>query len=307
MYESFYGLTASPFRLVPDARFFYASTGHKRGLAYMRYGLHQGQGFVVVTGKPGTGKSTLVQTLFTKSSGQSLVVASITSTNLGADEILQSVGNSFGVYSEGSNKASLLISIENFLKARARQGKRVVLIIDEAHSLPLNSLEELRMLSNFQLENQSLLQIILLGQPKLNEMLSRPDMEQFSQRVIASCHLKPISAEETRAYIEHRLKCAGWHGDPSFSGEALAIIYAASQGVPRLINIFSDRLLLLASIHEKHEIDMTLAKSIWQELSEESAGVFNMANFSSNDLVTFASLRVNDFTAEASHSKQHIP
>lgn len=143
MYESFYGLTANPFRLVPDARFFYASAGHKRGLAYMRYGLHQGQGFVVVTGKPGMGKSTLVQTLFTELSDQSLVVAGLTSTNLQADDILQAVGHSFDVYGDGNSKASLLISIENFLKARARQGKRVVLIVDEAHNLPRQSLEEL--------------------------------------------------------------------------------------------------------------------------------------------------------------------
>ncbi len=304
MYESFYGLTSKPFSLVPDARFFYASTVHKRGLAYLRYGLHQKQGFVVVTGQAGIGKSTLVQTLFTSFSGESLVVASITSSNLSPEETLQSVGYSLGVYREGISKASLLISIENYLKARAKQGKRVVLVVDEGHYLPKKSLEELRMLSNFQLDNQSLLQIILLGQTSLNEVLSGADMEQFSQRVIASCHLKPINAEETPAYIGHRLKCVGWHGDPSFTGEALAIIYAASGGVPRLINSICDRLMLSASTNEQHTIDLTLALSVWQELSEETAGIFNMANLNSQDLVSLPDLQEYDFPDDGSIAKK---
>ncbi len=304
MYESFYGLTSKPFSLVPDARFFYASTVHKRGLAYLRYGLHQKQGFVVVTGQAGIGKSTLVQTLFTSFSGESLVVASITSSNLSPEETLQSVGYSLGVYREGISKASLLISIENYLKARAKQGKRVVLVVDEAHYLPKKSLEELRMLSNFQLDNQSLLQIILLGQTSLNEVLSGADMEQFSQRVIASCHLKPINAEETPAYIGHRLKCVGWHGDPSFTGEALAIIYAASGGVPRLINSICDRLMLSASTNEQHTIDLTLALSVWQELSEETAGIFNMANLNSQDLLSLPDLQEYDFPDDGSIAKK---
>jgi len=205
MYESFYHLSANPFRLVPDARLFYASSVHKRGLAYLRYGLHQGQGFVVVTGKPGTGKSTLVQTLFSDMSGEAMVMADLTSTNLGADDVLQAVGHSFDVYGDGKSKASLLIEIEKFLKIRARMGKRVVLIVDEAQNLPLKSLEELRMLSNFQLGDQSLLQILLLGQPQLRDVLARPELEQLSQRVIASCHLQPLDAEDMRGYVAHRL------------------------------------------------------------------------------------------------------
>ncbi len=305
MYESFYRLNANPFRLVPDARLFYASSGHKRGLAYLRYGLHQGQGFVVVTGKPGTGKSTLVQTLFTDLTDESMVVAGLTSTNLGADDILQAVGHSFDVYGDGKSKASLLIGIEKFLKARARQGKRVVLIVDEAQNLPLKSLEELRMLSNFQLAEQPLLQILLLGQQELQEMLARPALEQLAQRVIASCHLKPLSAEETRAYIAHRLRCVGWRGDPSIAGEALALIYSVSHGIPRLINIFCDRLLLAASLEERHDIDQALAQAVLTELREESTGSFALCSASpTHDLPLPASLTEADLPLEAANDAE---
>jgi len=295
MYESFYGLNANPFRLVPDARFFYASSGHKRGLAYLRYGLHQGQGFVVVTGRPGTGKSTLVQTLFSELTDRQLVVASLSSTNLGASDILQAVGHSFDVYGDGTNKASLLIAIENFLKAKARQGKRVILIVDEAHNLPQVSLEELRMLSNFQLGDQSLLQIMLLGQHQLPDILARPDMEQLSQRVIASCHLKPLNKDETRFYIGHRLQCVGWQGDPSFSAEAVAVVYAASTGIPRLINIFCDRMLLAASLDGKHAIDLQQAKAVLAELQEEATGTFSRVRLEVDDLLGFEPLPGDDF------------
>ena len=304
MYESFYGLTANPFRLVPDVRFFYASASHKRGLAYLRYGLEQGQGFVVITGKPGTGKSTLVQTLFSEMSDQSLLVASLNNTSLNEVDALHAVRLSFGIPGEYDNKASLLIAIEEFLKNHGSQGKRAVLIVDEAQNLPQKSLEELRMLSNFQLDDRSLIQILLLGQSQLAETLARPDMEQVNQRVIASCVLKPISAEETRAYIAHRLRCVGWKGDPAISGAALALIFAASEGIPRMINIFCDRLLLSASISEKHEIGLALAETILEELRNESASVFANAKGGHESLIALGPLPADDFPAETSIFKK---
>ena len=300
MYESFYGLTANPFRLVPDVRFFYASASHKRGLAYLRYGLEQGQGFVVITGKPGTGKSTLVQTLFSEMSDQSLLVASLNNTSLNEMDALHAVRLSFGIPGEYETKASLLIAIEKFLKNHASQGKRAVLIVDEAQNLPQKSLEELRMLSNFQLDDRSLIQILLLGQSQLAETLARPDMEQVNQRVIASSVLKPITAEETRAYIAHRLRCVGWKGDPAISGAALALIFAASEGIPRMINIFCDRLLLSASISEKHEIGLALAETILEELRKESASVFTNAKGGHESLIALGPLPADDFPAETS-------
>ena len=275
MYESFYGLTDNPFRLVPDARFYFDSDGHKRGMAYLRYGLLQGQGFVVITGKPGTGKSTLVEALFAEMPQHSLIAATLVSTNLEADEILQAVVHCFDISSKNSgSKAALLNAIEDFLRSQADKGKRVILVVDEAQNLPPKSLEELRMLSNFLQQNKPLMQIILLGQHQLNEMLARPDMEQLCQRVIASCHLGPLSAEQTRDYIAHRLKCAGWHGRPALSSEVLGLIFAISSGIPRLINIFCDRLFLSASLESKNEIDLQLAYMVHEELKGESTGSF---------------------------------
>lgn len=216
-----------------------------------------------------------MQALFNELGDEPMVVASISSTNLGADDILQAVGHSFDVYGEGRSKAALLIAIEGFLKARARQGKRVLLIIDEAQNLPLTSLEELRMLSNFQLGDRPLLQIMLLGQHQLKEMLALPALEQLAQRIIGACHLNPlVDAEETRGYICHRLQCVGWRGDPAIDGEVLALIHQASRGIPRLINIFCDRLLLSASLDERHEIDLALAEALLAERCAESTGSF---------------------------------
>ncbi len=273
MYLSFYNLAASPFRLAPDHRFFYASSGHKKGLAYLQYGLQQGQGFVVVTGLPGTGKSTLVQTLFADLSGQPIVLANLGNSSLEAEDILLSVAYHFDVYREGLTKAGLILALEDFLKKQLKAGKKVLLIVDEAQNLPKQSLEELRMLSNLCDGNQPLIQIMLLGQQQLQRTLDDPDLEQLTQRIIASCHLKPLTLEETRAYIAHRLYCAGWQDTPSFSAEALAYIYAVSAGVPRLINIFCDRLLLTASLDEKHGIDMSVVNDLLDELRHESTGL----------------------------------
>lgn len=270
MYESFYGLKANPFRLAPDPRFFYPSSGHKRGLAYLRYGLQQGQGFVAVTGVPGTGKTMLLQTLLAELSAQSTVVATLSSTNLSADDVLRATADAFGVRPSGPSKADFLSAIERFFTVNVQNGKRVLLIVDEAQNLPVRSLEELRMLSNFQLGNKALLQIILLGQQQLRQILADPDMEQLSQRIIAACHLQPISAEETRAYIEHRLCLAGWSGDPSLTGEALALICRCSKGLPRLINVFCERLFLSAYLDEKHLIDASVVHAMIAELRHEA-------------------------------------
>lgn len=270
MYESFYGLKANPFRLAPDPHFFYPSSGHKRGLAYLRYGLQQGQGFVAVTGVPGTGKTMLLQTLLAELSAQSTVVATLSSTNLSADDVLRAAADAFGVRPSGTSKAEFLSAIERFFTVNVQNGKRVLLIVDEAQNLPPRSLEELRMLSNFQLGNKALLQIILLGQQQLRQILADPDMEQLSQRIIAACHLQPISAEETRAYIEHRLCLAGWSGDPSLTGEALALICRCSKGLPRLINVFCERLFLSAYLDEKHLIDASVVHAMIAELRHEA-------------------------------------
>ena len=272
MYESFYGFTEKPFSLAPDPRYFFESTGHKRGLAYLHYGLHQGQGFIVVTGMPGTGKSTLVHNLLHSIPSGKNVIATINNTNIDEDSILQIVANSFGIYQVGDGKAATLSKLERYFNQQHHKGKHVILLVDEAQNLPTKSLEELRMLSNFQQGNQMLVQIMLVGQKQLQAILADKEMEQLTQRVIASYHLEPMSMEETYGYIRHRLLRAGWKGRPSFTGDALTLIFGLTLGVPRLINVFCDRLLLYGYLEEKMEIKKEDVSAVAEELEREAAG-----------------------------------
>ncbi len=273
MYESFYKLHAKPFHLSPDPRFFYPGCDHKRALAYLRYGLSQGEGFVVITGAPGTGKTTLAQFLLKELKGQDQVIAHLTTTQLEADDMLRMVVASFGLRYEKTDKAVLLKRLETFLFLRSQEHKRALLVIDEAQNLPARSLEELRMLSNLQAGDRgALLQIFLLGQPQFRQMLEHPDQEQLRQRVIASSHLSFLTPDECRDYIETRLKQAGWQGDPHFTEQAYAIIHEYSEGVPRRINMLCERVLLFGYLEELHEINATTLWRVTDELEQEIPG-----------------------------------
>jgi len=269
MYETFYKLTARPFQLSPDPRFFYGSPGHKRAMSYLRYGISQGEGFIVITGDIGTGKTMLVRTLFSELSRDNLTAAQLVTTQLEAEDILRMVAASFGLAHEGLDKATLLKNLETFMVARAREGKRVLLVVDEAHNLPPRSLEELRMLTNFQLGGRVLFQSFLLGQKEFRENLQSPLLEQLRQRVIAAYHLEPLDEEQTRGYIEHRLRTAGWRDDPGFTDQAHALIYESTGGIPRKINMLCDRLLLFGCLEELHELDRPHVQTVLKELEEE--------------------------------------
>nr|MDQ2696282.1 XrtA-associated ATPase [Pseudomonadota bacterium] len=271
MYTSYYGFTAKPFQLSPDPRFFYGSSGHKRALAYLRYGLSQAEGFIVVTGGIGTGKTTLVHNLFNELDASHIVAAQLVTTQLEADDLLRMVVAAFGLPHEDLSKASLIKRFEDFLRVRAREGKRVLLVIDEAQNLPPRSLEELRMLSNFQVSDTPLLQSFLLGQEEFRITLQSPGMEQLRQRVIASCHLNPLSEQETRDYIEHRLRVAGWQNVPRFTDPAYQAIYHHTQGIPRRVNIFCDRVLLYGFLEEQHEFTEATIAAVIQELFQETS------------------------------------
>ncbi|WP_018412971.1 XrtA/PEP-CTERM system-associated ATPase [Methyloversatilis thermotolerans] len=244
MYESFYGLSGKPFQLNPDPSFFFGSKGHRRALAYLEYGLHQSEGFIVITGEIGAGKTTLVRSLLQKLDAKKVVAAQLVSTHLDAEDTLRLVAAAFGLPNKQLKKADLLLSIEMFLLSLTAAGKRALLIVDEAQNLTPRAVEELRMLSNFQLGEHALLQSFLVGQPEFRETMQSPHMEQLRQRVIASYHLGPMDAAETEAYIEHRLKHVGWRGQPSFQPGAHEAIFKATEGVPRRINTLCDRLLL---------------------------------------------------------------
>jgi len=271
MYQSFYNLTAKPFNLSPDPRFFFGSRGHKRAMSYLRYGINQGEGFIIITGDIGTGKTTLVRTLFAELANENVVAAQLVTTQLEADDMLRMVAASFGLAHDRVAKATLLKNLEAFLMARAREGKRVLLVVDEAQNLPPRSLEELRMLSNFQVGEKALMQSFLLGQEEFRKTIQADGLEQLRQRVIASYHLSPLDLEETTGYIEHRLQLVGWKEDPHFTPDAYEEIHRFTDGVPRRVNTLCDRLLLYGFLEEAHEITPDTVKVVTDELLEEGS------------------------------------
>jgi len=269
MYETYYGFSAKPFRLRPDPHFFYGSKGHKRAMAYLDYGLSQGEGFIVITGEVGAGKTTLVRNLLNNLPSEQIIAAHIVNTHLDSDDTLRMVVSAFGLEYENVSKADLLTRLERFLRACDQEGRRALLIVDEAQNLTARTVEELRMLSNFQTNDRSLLQTFLLGQPEFRITLHSAGMQQLRQRVIASYHLGPMDADETRAYIEHRLTTVGWNGDPSFTSGAHAAIHAYTGGIPRKTNTLCDRLLLMGFLEELHAFTETDVDTVIRDINEE--------------------------------------
>ncbi len=270
MYQSFYGLTDKPFQLNPDPSFYFGSREHRRAMAYLEYGLHQNEGFIVVTGEVGTGKTTLIRSLLSKLDPHQVVAAQLVSTQLDAEDTLRMVCAAFGLPAKDIEKSDALVSLEGFLRSVAKDGRRALLIIDEAQNLAPRAVEELRMLSNFQVGTNALVQSFLVGQPEFRQTMCSPHMQQLRQRVIASCHISPLSSEDTRAYIEHRLTHAGWKNDPTISADAFEAIFRVSGGTPRRINTLCDRLLLSGFLNESHGITETDVESVADELSEET-------------------------------------
>ncbi len=271
MYDAFYGLEDKPFNLSPDPGFFFESRGHARALAYLQYGVQQGEGFVVVTGDIGTGKTTLARMLHDElvDSGE-VVVAQLAMTQCTGNELLRMIAEGFGLRQQSKSKASVLSAIGNFLQEQHDAGKRTLLILDEVQNLPLQALEVLRMLSNYQAEEKPLIQSLLLGQAEFQDTLNGANLEQLRQRVIASCHLSPLaSTEETRAYIEHRLRHVGWSGDPQVDDAAYASIHDFTRGVPRRINTFCDRLFLFAFLEGLHAITQETVETVGEEIASD--------------------------------------
>lgn len=271
MYESFYGLSSKPFQLNPDPAFYYGSKQHKRASAYLEYGMHQNEGFIVITGDVGAGKTTIVRELLDNLDSGKVVAAHLVSTQLDADDTLRLVASSFGIRTKDVAKSDILLSLEAFLVNATRQNKRCLLIVDEAQNLRPRAVEELRMLSNFQFGNYSLLQTFLIGQPEFRDILQSPEMLQLRQRVIATCHINPLDREETQGYIEHRLKCAGARdGIPDFEASAYDAIFQGSGGVPRRINTICDRVLLSGFLGGILVFSADHVNEVFREMGEES-------------------------------------
>jgi len=267
MYEKFYGFHEKPFQIAPNPAYLYKSPKHEAALTYLEYGVAENVGFILLTGEIGSGKTTLVQYILSRLDA-SIDAAVIFNTNVSADELLGLILEEFEVPRTAQDKAALLNALNQFLIDRYAQRKRVILIIDEAQNLSENALEEVRMLSNLQSEDQCLLQIMLVGQPELVAKLKKPALRQFTQRIAASYHLTGLDLQETGAYIAHRLKKAG--GQPKlFTAAAVDLIHQLSGGIPRSINL----LCQAALVYGFAEGASSVSQDLIRQIQEDNVGI----------------------------------
>jgi putative secretion ATPase (PEP-CTERM system associated) len=269
MYERFYHLRDRPFALSPDPDYLYPSRVHREALDYLRFGIEGHAGFVVITGEIGSGKTTLLQVLLRNLDGQTTVVR-LVNTLLTGNELLESILLDLGVDEPPMTKPGMLRELARVLIEQRRAGRRVVVVIDEAQNLSHEALEELRMLSNLETEKSKLIQIVLVGQPDLRDSLERPTLEQLRQRVTVRYHINPLDAPETARYINHRLKRAAVAAPLEFPSEVTEMIHARSGGVPRLINVICDGVLLCGYAEECRVINLPLVHAAIEELESSS-------------------------------------
>jgi general secretion pathway protein A len=253
-YTDFFKLKEYPFNLTPDLRFYYRSQSQRRALAYLSFGLSKGEGFVVITGEIGAGKTVFIDYFLSNVPKDNAVTATISTTQFEADSFLRMVATAFGLRQENADKATVFRNLEAFLLDVQRRSIRAILIVDEAQGIPISALEELRMLSNVYHQGRPLLQVFLIGQPEFRRKLAGQGLEQLRQRIVAIHHLTPLNDAETREYILFRLKTAGWNEDPRIDEGCFPLIHQEARGVPRLVNNLCDRLLWHAFIEEKHSI-----------------------------------------------------
>ncbi|MGB5201739.1 MAG: AAA family ATPase, partial [Sedimenticolaceae bacterium] len=269
MYESFYQLRDDPFRLLPDPRVCFAHSSCAKAWAYLHYALKRGEGIVVVTGPSGSGKTTLAERLLTGLNPSKVVSVRLIANDLNPTDLLRKLGYSLGLPVEGLDRAMLSHRIERYLIELEHSQRRALVLIDEAQTLSHQSLESMRLMTDMQSRSRPVFQLILLGQEGLEDVMSAPGMEQFQQRVIASCRLQTMTLEETKAYIEYRLEAADWTGDPSVNGPAIKAIYDYSHGLPRHVNKICSRLLLHGSTEEKHALNERDVTAVVRDLRDE--------------------------------------
>ena len=269
LHEKFYNLSADPFRLSSDYLFSFAHKSYTNAIGYLKFALHSEEGFIVITGKPGTGKTTLINEVVSQLDPREVEVATLVTTAYEAEDLLHMIASAFDLKPDASKKSNVLLEIERFLRKKHAEGKRVLLIVDEAQGLKRDAVEELRLLSNLQIDGKPLLQTFLIGQEEFRSVIELPEFEQLRQRVIASSHLEALSETETFEYVTHRLEHAGWKGDPSITKGVVLLVHHFSGGVPRIINLICGRLLFHGCMEEKHALNVEDMKSVLNELSEE--------------------------------------
>ena len=266
MYKEFFGLNEPPFSLTPDPRFLYMSQMHREALAALVYGVRERKGFIAVTGDIGSGKTTLGRAFLRELNPDSTNVALILNSFLNDVELLQSVNQEFGIESKTESKKELVDHLNRFLLSENEKGKTSILIVDEAQNLSTVVLEQIRMLSNLETEQSKLIQIILMGQPELGEKLRLPELEQLNQRIMVRCHIGPLQKQEVYHYVRHRLNVAGAKINISLTPAALNRLYHFSRGIPRMINLVSDRALLAAYVAGRFLIDARMVALAEKEL-----------------------------------------
>lgn len=268
-YSDHFGFTEMPFRLTPDARFFYRSEGHRRAMAHLLCGLAQEEGFVVITGDVGAGKTTLIEYLRGRLDGTRVVIGVVPASAVGDVDMLRMVARALGVpHGEGS-KVTLLGALHAKLQQVRAAGSRCLLIVDEVQGLSFGALEELRLLSNYVEGGRPLLQLVLVGQPQFRATLACPDVDQLRQRVIACYHLGPLTEAETHVYIMHRLVAVGWSGRPVWSETASLMVHIHTQGVPRRVNRLCARILMQAALDVSPDITPSMVDLVAQELDQD--------------------------------------
>ncbi len=278
MYTDFFGLSAKPFELLPNPKFLYLSKGHRKALSYLQYGVQEHAGFTLLTGEVGSGKTTLVRDIINRVSADT-TLAMVFNTRVNGHQLISMINEDFGLDAVGKDKVQLLRELNDFLLDQCTAGHQPIIIIDEAQNLSADSLEEIRMLSNLEADSFKLVQIILVGQPELKQIIAQPSLRQLRQRISISCHLNPLNREETEEYILHRLGTVGNRDCVTFKEGAFDMIYRFSGGIPRLINLICDFLLLSAFVEETKEIDVELVKDAVNELSfEETQLSLNISN-----------------------------
>jgi general secretion pathway protein A len=274
MYEEFYGFTKKPFNMTPDSEFFFPSAKHEEALNRLLLAISERNGFAVITGEIGSGKTTVSRTLLNKLD-PSTKVAYVLNTHLNKKEFLTAILEDLHIKYKSNSKTHLLSALNGFLIGQASKDNNVVLIIDEAQNLSLSVLEEVRMLSNLETEKEKLIQIILIGQPELRKKLAHPKLEQFSQRIVFYYHLKPLGRRETEEYIKHRLKKAGNTNGEIFSAYAIGEIYKYSKGTPRLINLACHNALISGLVYEYQTITHDIVSESIHELMHNK-GIFGL-------------------------------
>jgi general secretion pathway protein A len=269
VYEKFFNLNIKPFELIPNPEFLYLSKPHKKAITYLNYGIKERIGFVLLTGEVGSGKTTIIRNLI-KGLNSNVMLSKIFNTKVSSEQLLTMINEDFGMHVNGKDKITLLRELNDFLIEQYKNGYHSILIIDEAQNLTPELLEEIRMLSNLETDKHKLLQIVLVGQPELRKILLQPELRQLRQRISISCHISPLTRKETEEYILHRLEIAGNREAVSFYDGIIDVIHNFSRGIPRLINIVCDFLMLSAFVEETRELSLELVKEVIGEIEIEN-------------------------------------